>query len=375
MRSFFTVSRFQPLAVALFLILATLGAGAQPVPTADFTTAPDAIKAVTLAVQAADLSQLGASYPATKVAKTLAKVGLRAKDFDPATAQALAGAVDAGLVTADVAAQVKTGARVDRKLADALAQGVANLTGHGKRYLGRVSDKDIIPRITDALAQADLIQAPELRAAAEGVLKQKVITGYNLKDSRYDPRFDPALSLTYGHSDVLHAVQLIALLRSEGLDALVQVEPKTSAFLYLKEWGPTGPSTADTQFVPLDDGNAIEYAREFDLSFEFATAADKARFQPIVLAYAKKNTKDQTGLIAGSWWQPLYFSTQALADYEPITNNKIVGDPYYAQSFSLDKDSAAVVAAFQKAAPDRKVVTVPLWVDHPFVNYLNGGSN
>ena len=43
--------------------------------------------------------------------------------------------------------------------------------------------------------------------------------------------------IRYGHNDIDHAAQLIYLLRREGFDPKVQLTPKSSAFLYLDEWG------------------------------------------------------------------------------------------------------------------------------------------
>jgi len=98
------------------------------------------------------------------------------------------------------------------------------------------------------------------------------------------------LSITYGHSDFKHALQLVGLLRSEKIKAKIQFEPKTSAFIYLKEWGEPGESDL-YEVVEIENGNYIEYAKEYDLAFEFASAADKNRFDKIILSYARKTKK------------------------------------------------------------------------------------
>jgi hypothetical protein len=135
----------------------------------------------------------------------------------------------------------------------------------------------------------------------------------------------------------------------------------------LKEWGE--PVQSDSyQVVQIENGNYIAYA------FEFANEADKNRFQPVILQYAKKNSEDQTGLIASSWWQPFYYSLTELKDYELITNNKIELGNYYAQSFSLNENSAVITAGFKKLAPEIKVTNYTFWVDVPFHNYLKGES-
>ena len=170
----------------------------------------------------------------------------------------------------------------------------------------------------------------------------------------------------------MHALQLIGLLRSEGINARVQLEPKSSAYIYMKEWGEPQESPG-YQVAMIENGNYIAYAKEYDISFEFFTRQEKERFQDIIFAYAKRNQEDMTGLIAGSWWQPLFYSMTPLEDYLVITNNYIQAEGKLAQSFSLQEDSAAVVTAIQALEGDVDVVTYDFWVDEPFFNYLTGG--
>ncbi|MNW56823.1 hypothetical protein D3C74_345680 [compost metagenome] len=102
--------------------------------------------------------------------------------------------------------------------------------------------------------------------------------------------------------------------------------------------------------------------------------ADKVRFNDIVLKYAKKNSDTTSPLILSSWWQPLYYSSTALANYPVISNNKIALGNYYAQSFSLKENAKSIREGFLKLAPDADITTYDFWVDQPFFNYLNGGS-
>lgn len=127
-------------------------------------------------------------------------------------------------------------------------------------------------------------------------LRDDLVTGYNLKDSRFDSNFIDELTLTYGHDNIQHAVQLVGLLRSEGIDADVQFQPKTSAFIYLKEWGEP-KETPDYKVTQIENGNYIASAKEYDIQFEFNNVADKVRFNDIVLKYAKKNSDSTSPLI------------------------------------------------------------------------------
>ncbi|CAI6031301.1 hypothetical protein [Cohnella sp. JJ-181] len=332
-----------------------------------------AINAVQIAVKAAGLKELAYTYPAAKTAAALAKVNLKPASLGTAASQELAAAIDTGLLPASYYAEIKLKGSASRDLAEVLIGQTLSVQGLYKHFLGYASDADIYAKLQDAFTQSDIIQSPELQAVVDAALERNIVTGYNLKDSRYEANFVDSLSLVYGHSDLKHGLQLIGLLRSEGIEAKIQFEPKTSAFIYLKEWGEPGESDLYT-VKQIANGNYIEYAKEYDLALEFSTAADKARFDAIVSAYAKKNEDDQQGLLYGSWWQPLYYSLTELQGYEKITNNKIEHGHYYAQSFSLRSASDAVAAGFRDVDPKVVVERYDFWTDVPFYNYLNGES-
>ncbi|WP_238327496.1 hypothetical protein [Paenibacillus gorillae] len=80
----------------------------------------------------------------------------------------------------------------------------------------------------------------------------------------------------------------------------------------------------------------------------------------------------KNGLIAGSWFQPLYYSLTKTEGYKEIANNKIVDGHYYAQTFSLPDKTDAIAKGFATVDPSVKVTTYTFWVDGPFFNYLNG---
>ena len=67
--------------------------------------------------------------------------------------------------------------------------------------------------------------------------KKGLTTGYNIKDKKEYANFNEDYTVSYGHNDIIHASQIIGLLKGEKIDAKVQLEIKTSAFIYLPEWG------------------------------------------------------------------------------------------------------------------------------------------
>lgn len=324
--------------------------------------------AVSIAVRAADLKELAYTYPAAKVNKALTKLNVKSSALGAKGAQEAAAAVDTGLLTADLYSSFKPKNAAGEQLINTLLGKVLITKGLYKKYIGYINDGDIYAKLNNAYNTSDIIDAPKLQTLVNTALKQDLITGYNIKDSRFNANFVDSLSLIYGHSDFNHAIQLIGLLRSEGLNAKVQFEPKTSAFIFLAEWGTPGPNV-----VQIENGNYISYAKEYDLAFEFANAADKAAFQDVILTYAKKDKADQTGLIIESWWQPLYYSQTELKDYEVITNNFISDpdSPYTVNPFSLNEDSAKVIAGLKAIDPNVNVTPIQFWVDKPFYRYLH----
>ncbi|WP_139992447.1 hypothetical protein [Paenibacillus paridis] len=327
--------------------------------------------AVAIAVRAADLKELAYTYPAAKVNKALAKLNVASSVLGTKGAQEVAVAVDNGLLTSDLYASFKPKAAASDQLIHTLLGKVLITKGLYKQYLGYINDADIFAKLSTAYETSDIINAPKLQELVNTALKQDLITGYNIKDSRFNANFIDELSLIYGHSNFKHAIQLIGLLRSEGINAKVQFEPKTSAFIFLAEWGTPGPNV-----VKIENGNYINYDKEYDLEFEFANASDKAAFNDIINKYAKKNEDGQTGLIASSWWQPLYYSQTKLADYEIITNNFITDpdSPYTVNPFSLNENSEKVVAGLKAIDPNATITPTQFWVDKPFFRYLHGES-
>jgi len=332
-------------------------------------------EALTIAVKAAGMKELAYTYPNTKVESALLKTGISynpLKDTKLQSFQEYAAAADFGLLPAGWYKTFKPESPITGNDASYLLGKVLEFQGKYKNYLGYVFDEDIYSKVYNAWNTQSLIEAGQLRGIVDQVLKAGAVTGYNLKDARFSSNFDKDLAITYGHSDIKHAIQLIALLRSEGLNAKVQLEPKTSAYIYLKEWGEPVESS-DFKVLQIENGNFIAYSKEYDISFEFDNKNQKDSFQKIILKYAKKNQDSMVGLLAGSWWQPLYYSDTEIGDYLTITNNYIRKDNYIAQSFSLNDKSAGVVQGFKKADPKLEVLTYKFWVNEAFYNYLLGG--
>ena len=129
--------------------------------------------------------------------------------------------------------------------------------------------------------------------------------------------------LVYGHNDIIHASQIIGLLKGEGIDAKIQLETKTSAFIYLPEWGESSYVT-----TRMPNGTIIAHPLEYDLKLQFDSQQDKEKFFELIDKYAKKDEEDQEGLLYESWWQP-FIQTEKVAGYKMLIDNILSDDKWF----------------------------------------------
>lgn len=272
-------------------------------------------------------------------------------------------------------------------VATQLLMNAAEIAGKARNYLGNASDSDIYAKLQSAWATYGNFDDEKLSKLGADLVIAGASTGYNLKYDGYNANFLPKYTLQYGHSDITHAVQLIALLNSEGIDAKVAMEPKTSIYEYMVEWGdPSKLTMTDTYEVKaIAGGRYLCYATEYDMQLEFDTVADKEAFDAVINTYAKKwlanQNKDESftpSLLAGAWWQPLYSSRVPMTDteaYQHIQDNVIHNGAYSIHPFSLVDGNDAIIKVAKEKAPDLKVEPVDLYVNAAFFRYLNGDDS
>ncbi|MCM3633146.1 hypothetical protein [Paenibacillus camelliae] len=327
--------------------------------------------AAIIAVRAAGLKELAATYTTEKIDAALANINSTSSDWYKHVAQELAVAIDNGIIPEQYYDEFDSNKPASAEFVQYILGEITSYNGNYKNYIANSTDANLISELIAAYNTADIIQVSELQEIVDAALEQNIITGYNFKDARFEANFVDEYTLTYGHSDLTHAIQLIGLLRSEGLEAKVQLEPKTSAFLYLKEWGEPEQSES-FQVKQIANGNYVAYSKEYDLSFEFNSIEDKEKFQKIIIDYAKKDADDEPGLIINSWWQPLYYSNTELDEYVTISNNKVTLGNYYAQTFSLNEQVESIAAGFKEVNPEVEVESYEFWANIAFYNYLGG---
>jgi hypothetical protein len=289
-----------------------------------------------------------------------------ASDLELADQRLVATALDFGVIDREQFAEADFLQPVSGEVATLVLGRAAEVKGLFQNFLGYVSDPDIYTRIVQVWESFDQVSSPDLQAAAVDI-----ISGYNLKRLASDPGFDPERTIIYGHANIDHALQLIALLNSLGIDAKVQLEPKTSAYLSLAEWGGTPPTEPELQSDVLDDGNWITYAKEYDLVFEFFTLEDRDQFDSIILDYATRNDEG-IPYLARSFRVPLYSARVNPGEgYVSVYNHVAYENQFYIQSFSLIENVESTGEAFEESFPNaRHEIWEDLWVNASFYDYL-----
>lgn len=343
---------------------------------AETATVAAAVKA---AVENAGLKELAGVYSDDKVATTLVGVHNVPAEF----AAYVAAALDTGLASGTWS----YAADLDGDTATQLLMNAVNVSGKGRNYLGKVSDPDIAQKLQSAWATFGNFDDAVLSQLGADLVIAEASTGYNLKFDGYNANFLPEYTIQYGHSSIKHAIQLMGLLQSEGIDAKVALEPKTSIYEHNLDWGDPSESvpTPTHEIKPIEGTNRwLVYATEYDMMLEFDTVEDKNALDSLIETYSKKYSANQNEdgsfknpLIAGAWWNPLYSSYVPMADTEAFTlikDNVIRNGAFTIHPFSMVDDTAAIAKVVSEKAPDLSVELVDLYVNNAFYRYLNGAG-
>jgi len=231
--------------------------------------------------------------------------------------------------------------------------------------LGRIGDVSLLPKLATPRNYNELLAADELTTALGEELSKGVITGYDLRMKGVYDGFPAGHFFIYSHSSLLHLRQLVTLLHSEDIDGWIYLTPKVSAFLYREDWGPVSSAVAT-----LAGGVRVVQGQEFAVMFLFDAEEDRKRFHELIVRYAKKDSNEEPGLIAGSWWQPFYYTDRELAGFKAISLVVIASAKYEATLTVVEEKTQAVVEALAEKPWPLRVEKV--WVNPPFFRFLNG---
>ena len=248
-----------------------------------------------------------------------------------------------------------------------LAEFITNYTKPDLAYLGQLNEPSLYQRIESNWKIQPTIKPSAFALELRQLVGQGIATGYNLVATPW-PLFAVDRHLIYGHSDIDHAQQLLALLASEGLNARIGFSRKTSAFLYRDDWG-----TLSQSLIDLGNNRRLVEASEYDLHFEFPVATDKAKFVAAIDRYAKKDSANQPGLIRSAWWQPFYRSKTSADGFASVTQIAVSNGQETALLLALPNQAPALVKAIHQLNPAWSVAPEAIWVNLAFHRYLQGG--
>lgn len=357
--------------------------GQEPVDAETLTPADVCVAAVRLAgMEEFALTFVSDRHP-EKAAEVLEDYSVT-PDYDveveEAVAPYVAAALELGYVYNDEFYEPITAEGVARTLYCALED-----AGLGRRYIGRVFDEGIRAKLAATLNGDIIFDEPVMTELGTEIVLRGATTGYGLKYAGDDAHFLQDYTLKYSHSDLDHALQLVALLRSEDIDGYIQIEPKVSVYEYMLDWGEPGDPTPTYQVKQVTEDRYLAYAVEYDMMIEFDTLEDKEAFHGIIEDYAKKYDSSFDGegnltakLIAGSWWQPLYSSTTEMRneEYEMLVDNVVYDETgsFSIHPFSVPENTEAIEAVVAEVAPQLTVSPVTIYANPAFHRYITGSD-
>ncbi len=324
--------------------------------------------------KASGFEELALTYDDGKVKESLKGAGIE-EEVDSELGKYIACTIDTNLLDAQNVKELVSAEKIKPELVITSLMQVINKTSLGSNYLGYSNDPTIYRKIEDSWTSFVLFEDEKLTDIGAKLVQDKKITGYNLKLNSYRADFIADKTMSYGHSNIEHALQLIGLLNSEDLVAKVQLEPKVSIYEYLPEWGPVGDPTSKYQVVEAGDlllANAVEY----DLKLEFSSSQDLIEFEQVIDKYAKKNEGNEgEGLIVESWWQPfLLVSNDEMPEdvFFEIYDLSLSNEEYTLRSVVLKEDKDDIEGELKKLSDSGQVEAEKKYTNKAFYSYLTG---
>ena len=328
------------------LIMVVISFGAVSAQAGQFSAAVDAL----------DFSELSATFDKQKVRKILGKKG---RKLAAEEARAAAVLVSLGVLEPrDIGQSEKAAAKI--------AAFVSVVNARHPALMGRIGDASVLHHMASAFHYDELLDDNVFLERLDKALAEGVLTGYDLRMKGVFDNFPPGHTFVYSQSNLLHLQQLVTLLASEDIHGWVYLTPKVSAFLYRDDWGPAGNNVKT-----LPGGVRVVQGREVAAMFQFDASEDRTRFHEVMLRYAKKDSDDEQGLIASSWWQPFYYSDRMMEGFKPISLLVISSDRHEATLTITEEKTSGVVAALADLPWQSRIDRV--WVNPAFFRFLNGG--
>lgn len=326
------------------------------------------IQAIDILLSAAGLRELSFTYSEKKIKQSLETLvpGLDEIVKEVKEKQALALAVDLNLIFKGRLMMIDLAAPLEQDFAYHLLENARALKQTEKNFIGYLTEHDLIGKIQEQWAGSTVIRDAEIQLVMDEAISNGTISGYQIKRIKDLAHFEEELKLTYSHSNFKHVKQLIGLLIGEGVQAKVQLEQKTSSFIYLAEW----ERLPDLNLEISAQGFSIAHKNEFDIVFEFSTQEQRDQFYSLILDYAKADHDQDKHLLYESWYQPLFCSSVYVSAYQKITNLVYSNGTHLVCTYCKDHDRERLLHYFNEQG--MAFTATSLWVNDAFYRYLDG---
>jgi len=319
-------------------------------------------------IAAAGLRELSSTYSEDKIKKSLENLvpGLEEIIPDEEEKQSLALAVDLNLIFKGRLMILDLTTPLEQDFACHLLENARALKQKEKRVIGYLTQPDLIGKMQEKWFNSDKLSCEGIELVMNHAVVNQIISGYQIKYRKELANFDEELKLTYSHSNFRHVKQLVGLLIGEGIQAKVQLEQKTSSFVYLDEW----ERLPDLNLEECDNGFSIAHKKEFDIVFEFSTTGQRDLFHSLIAEYAKLDDNQDKKRLYESWYQPLFCSTVPVTNYQKIINLNYSDEKYLVCTYCKEEDKDKILAFFGEQSFN--FTASPLWVNDAFYRYLEG---
>ncbi len=324
------------------------------------------IEAIEMLIKLADLEELAYTYDASKMNRLFHDVIKDETILSDVQLQYLAVAVDLGFVFKGKIRFLDMHSSLTKDFAYHLLFKTTLFVNNKKKFIGYVTEPDIISRLEEKWNSTGIIPDPDIENVMNDLIRKKIISGYHIKMSEEVANFDHHLKITYTHDNFKHVKQLVGLIISENIQAKINIEKKHSTFIYYTEWD----ITENLSIEPINDKIFLASRLESDIVFEFASPEKKDHFRAVTNDFAKKEYNRSKSILFQSWYEPLITSDVPLNSYNRINEITIQHDSYMILTFVAAETLTKALNKLSEFYEKAMIQSRSVWVNDDFYLYL-----
>jgi uncharacterized membrane protein len=324
------------------------------------------IEAIEMLIKLADLEELACTYNASKINSLFHDVINDEMILSDVQLQHLAVAVDLGLVFKGKIRFLDMHSSLTKDFAYHLLFKTTLFVNNKKKFIGYVTEPDIISRLEEKWNSTGMIPNPDIENVMNDLIRKKIISGYHIKMSEELANFDHHLKITYTHDNFKHVKQLVGLIISENIQARINIEKKHSTFIYYNEWD----ITENLSVEPINDKIFLASRLESDIVFEFASPDKKDHFRAVTNDFTKKEYNRTKNILFQSWYEPLITSDVPMNSYNRIKEITIQHGSYTIMTFVTEETLTKALNKLSEYYEKSMIRSRSVWVNDDFYLYL-----